>query len=349
MKDNKITIPKISKKRFWDKLKKRKLENTEAIKNTESLLLNKRGYIIKMPKKGSSIILLISGGVDSVVLWKVLLSIYKYNVYPVFFHRGSTRYKRERKRVYFFYRLFKKIYPELCRSPFELSITFPPKELENEFNKPSFIHEKHILNSLNLGSSISSYFNLSIFTYMYPFLATAYSNYLFDRYYIKIPHIFSAINGSDGLTNPAQTFTSLRTTMLDMCLATNNYQWQFFSPFFEKEIGNCVYKHQVIKIGEKSGLSLEKTWSCYKDGWFHCGTDCYGCILRRDSMSKAGVADKTIYFNDLWWNKACNRQKIKFDKLKYLFTFKDSEQDDCKKYQSPTDIRKKIKIKLPNW
>ncbi len=55
-----------------------------------------------------------------------------------------------------------------------------------------------------------------------------------------------------------------------------------------------VSKKEIVEIGVKRNAPLEKTWSCYKGGQFHCGK-CGTCIERREAFYLASVNDPTRY------------------------------------------------------
>lgn len=53
-------------------------------------------------------------------------------------------------------------------------------------------------------------------------------------------------------------------------------------------------KAGIVKIGWQLKLDFAATWSCYKGDEFHCGT-CPTCQARRSAFIAAGVNDPTIY------------------------------------------------------
>ncbi|NER01053.1 MAG: 7-cyano-7-deazaguanine synthase, partial [Cyanothece sp. SIO2G6] len=53
-------------------------------------------------------------------------------------------------------------------------------------------------------------------------------------------------------------------------------------------------KAQIAAMGDRLGAKLERTWSCYKGGEFHCGR-CGTCVERREAFHLAGVEDLTVY------------------------------------------------------
>jgi 7-cyano-7-deazaguanine synthase len=53
-------------------------------------------------------------------------------------------------------------------------------------------------------------------------------------------------------------------------------------------------KADIAGRGQALGVDFSHTWSCYKGGTLHCGT-CGTCVERREAFIVAGVADPTIY------------------------------------------------------
>ncbi len=292
-----IKISKISKDEFIRRIKSRGLENLNSIKMVESFLLRKRGYVFKMPKPGDSVILLVSGGIESTITWALLLEKYKLNVYPLFLHRGLHRKKRELAAVKFFSTYFQKKYPGLFHNFKEYSTHLPPPELERAtFNPTKYYHPLRILENLESSSNHSEIINShGILPFTFSLYGVAYANYLWDHLNIKVTTIFSGVAPGDGDFVASQTFSALRATLFSSCVATANYQWQITSVAFEKEIGHWLEKHDLIKIAGQMNLPLEKTWSCYHSGKYQCGDHCLTCRYRRIGFKKAGVKDKTHY------------------------------------------------------
>ena len=53
-------------------------------------------------------------------------------------------------------------------------------------------------------------------------------------------------------------------------------------------------KADIASRGQALGVDFARTWSCYKGGTLHCGT-CGTCVERREAFMVAGVADPTVY------------------------------------------------------
>ncbi len=290
-----ITLPTISQKEFLKRLEKRG-ENLNIIRKIDEILLEERGYIFKMPPPGSSVISLFSGGIDSTVLWACLVHKYKLKVYPLLLDRGAKRKQREERAVKFFSEFFAKNYPKLYVKPFHLSTHLPPPELT--LSKNTDIHPQIILDHLNLSNMSSTYYSTGILPYSFPFYAVAYATYLRDVFNTHIKTIFCGVGANDGIHVPSQTQTALRSTTLALCTGHGDYDWNFASLFFEKELGHWLDKKEIIQLGNKLNLPLEKTWSCYQHYRYQCGDKCQTCWDRTQAFKEAKVIDETVYLKD---------------------------------------------------
>jgi 7-cyano-7-deazaguanine synthase len=53
-------------------------------------------------------------------------------------------------------------------------------------------------------------------------------------------------------------------------------------------------KAWIARRGHELGVDFSKTWSCYKGATIHCGV-CGTCVERREAFLLAGLADPTVY------------------------------------------------------
>lgn len=60
------------------------------------------------------------------------------------------------------------------------------------------------------------------------------------------------------------------------------------TPFVDKS------KAQIVAIGARLNVPFEETWSCYEGNEVHCG-ECGTCVERKEAFALAGVADPTEY------------------------------------------------------
>lgn len=288
-------LHQITSRQFIAKLKTRNLENISVIKQIERSLLEQRKYIFRMPKRGSSVVLLLSGGLDSVTSWGILMKEFGLHVYPLSFNRGEKRAPREETSINYFSKFYQRRYPSLFHQPIRLSlgtqnITIP---IEKATEK---LHEAVILHHFTGDEKLASV-NISLGSFLLlPIYAKLYAEYLQHTQNSCIRTIFCSVTTRDGLGVPHQTFTSLRAIMYYLCTSSRDYTWQFSSVAFEKENGLYYDKNDLVRWATDHNIPIEKTWSCYHAKRYQCGgTDCITCVARRDAFYLAGVQDQTIY------------------------------------------------------
>jgi len=271
-------------KDFIQKIKQKETENYKIIKNVESLLNKQRGYVFKMPRKNKPVIMMISGGLDSVTTISWLIETYKLNIFPLFIDRGQGRVENEEKSVRFFEKYFLEKYPKNFNNVFKISTKVPPSEIRKEL----------ILNSGNkVKKTKNQREGIALFSSLLGSYAVQYAKYL-EYNGIKVRTIFRATLASDSIYMAHESLTSLRTANLNICAQTNDFTWQFTSPLIEKELNYYLDKTDLLKWADKVDLPIEKTWSCYNNKKDHCG-HCDGCCKRKESFQEVNIKDKTIY------------------------------------------------------
>lgn len=293
-----IRLRKKRRQTIFSLLSKREFESVELISMVEKTLLELRGYVVSFPTPKTPVILLASGGLDSIITWALLLHVYKLTVYPLFINGGLDRSKNEKKSVNYFDAYFQKNYPELSMPVFEFTASLYPKELRQSFANPmKYFHPLHLLDVSVLHGGqvpVAKMPNRNI-PATQPIFAQCYAHYLEDRYNIKIRTLFNGIMTGDGTVLSTQTMTAQRAQMLSLCAISHDYSWQWMSLSMEPELGLWLEKSDFIRYGSQIGLPLEKTWSCFGQGNKQCGEKCIACISRKIEFENAGIVDKTIY------------------------------------------------------
>lgn len=56
----------------------------------------------------------------------------------------------------------------------------------------------------------------------------------------------------------------------------------------------ALTKAKIASLGQELGVDFSQTWSCYKGGTIHCGK-CGTCVERREAFLLAGLPDPTKY------------------------------------------------------
>ncbi|QQS44424.1 7-cyano-7-deazaguanine synthase [Candidatus Roizmanbacteria bacterium] len=282
-----MKLPKLTSKQLQRMLIERKLEDLSALKCIESFLKEKRGYVFRMPQKGESVILTVSGGLDSTILWGMLLEEYQMQVYPVFFRRGHKRIQREENAVRFFSQFFQKKYAKLFQTVQYLDVPMPPKEIRWKITE----HSQEVVSS-----DTNQRKGLPLYSGLLALNAAEYALFLQEEKNVSIRTIFSAFVTSDGESLKYETLTAMRSVMQNLCILTGDMNWQYTSLALEKELGFFWDKDILIRWATEKGYPLEKMFSCispinYK---IHCGR-CYFCQYRKQSFLRAGISDPTEY------------------------------------------------------
>jgi len=271
-----VRLTSVSSKILFQKLSAHAFEDLTTIRLIEQWLIRKRGYVIRMPRPNTPVILSFSGGLDSTVLLGLLVEKFHLVVYP-FYVADQPRSEREIKSAQEIIRVVQKRAPgavqPLVRYHNSLVGAWAYRNTELDVTQRGLINT--IVDFRQQASLL-------------------HAHYLYKKYGIRIPIMLCGIQYDDSRHNPAQTLTGMRTTMFNMCVKTGVYDWQFFSLFLEKEFGYLFDKDELVRIGQQLKLPLELTWSCFRRGEQHCGR-CGNCKTRMAVFQKAGIKDQTIY------------------------------------------------------
>jgi hypothetical protein len=99
--------------KFTPAFEKDNFENQSVLSALENILIAKKGVVFRMPKPGQSVLLLVSGGIDSICLWYLLLKKYQLNVYPVYFLNKLSRRPGQINAIKYYSFFFQQKFPSL--------------------------------------------------------------------------------------------------------------------------------------------------------------------------------------------------------------------------------------------
>jgi len=275
-------MTKILNNRGKIKFESKENEDANLLKIYDGILKGKRGYVVKMPKKGESIVACLSGGQDSVANIGILLKEFGLNVYPFFINRGQSNYKHEKKAVDYFNRFYKRKFPKLYHNYKEITAMTPGAEYKDLLRKT-----KRMVDDIPLRHNIS-----------YPargpivFLTGMEYGYSLKANGVEIKTVFASNMSSDFSYHCSQTWVRLMNILF--CQILNDWSWQFISLPIETEFGNYFDKDVFIKWAYENGVPLHKARTCVKSFDVECG-DCPTCWDRRRGYKEAGVKDQTKY------------------------------------------------------
>jgi 7-cyano-7-deazaguanine synthase in queuosine biosynthesis len=276
-------MKKKSQKEIWQIINNRKLENPEIIRLVENIL-RKNSQGIFLNKIEGKVVLLISGGMDSVIVWAYLLKE-KVHVYPVFFNRGQRRAAIEKSSVQYFERLYKKKYLKYWHPVKYINAFNPPKEIRF----PITISSNEIVNAKKGQKR-----GIPVYTNMLFSVAVQYAYYLEITTGVKVRTVIGAFMASDGWGIGDETLTAMRSINMTVCALTHDYSWRTIALPIEKDLGYFFDKEDFIKWAIIEKIPLEKTRSCIMWGKSHCGK-CISCVARQNAFRRAGILDKTKY------------------------------------------------------
>lgn len=269
-------------------------------------LNNKKTFYL--PKKNSPVILLYSGGLDSTALWYLLLKKYQYQVYPIFFYMSNNHKIKIKKTINFFYNLFFKKFPNLCKPPYfhKIDFIFGFHQNFNLVKKDADIIIPNIKNLSKFNKHIPPIYPSKLKTIgvinnfparMLIFSSLAFQYSLKLRYATKlnIKNIFIGLMPEDRLSNEA-TPSFINSLNITLCQEINNFSWQIWAPIFKKKF--YYEKLSLVKFSLKDSVPLNKTISCTRGPFYsHCG-QCFNCLTRKYVFTKLKYKDKTFYYSD---------------------------------------------------
>ena len=110
-------------------------EDFELLGTLDDIFKKKRGYVFKMPKKGESVLVGVSGGLDSIACTAILMERFGLKVYPYFINRGQTAYEQEKRAIELYEDYFLKRYPELYMKCIEIKVDTPATAYKDMFRR----------------------------------------------------------------------------------------------------------------------------------------------------------------------------------------------------------------------
>lgn len=293
---NNNKLPTFSKEKIIQALKKRELEDLQTISFIEKFLIKKRGYVFKMPPPNSPVVLLYSGGLDSTIVWMYLMKVYKLIVYPLTLIRKESLFPSlslQFKSIRYYSNKFRKEYPKFYQPPFIAKYLTPQPKIKKLILKHGLNNPSFLLNHYNPDTNIIGYESWGQTT-TFSSIALDYLRLLQIQQNCTINTVFSASTSSDGLGIQHQTLTAHRLAMLNLCISARQYQLQFSSPAIEPQINTFIDKSILVKWAENNNLLLNKTDSCDRNHYIHCG-HCTGCSGRIYWQKLVNYPDKTFY------------------------------------------------------
>lgn len=257
-------------------------EDKSLLEILDNFFKNKRGYVIRLPKAGETVVACMSGGLDSTANIGILLKELKLKVYPFFIRRGQSALKWERTAINFFDQYYKERFQSQYHKCLEIKVPTPAEEYKDLLR-----NTKKMMTDIPLSQNISYPARNPII-----FLSGAEYAYSLKAKGESISTIFASHVSSDGSFHCSQTWTRLMNVL--MCQIFNDWNFQFISLPIETELGNYFDKDVYIRFMVENSIPIEKTRTCTTVSKTPCG-DCPPCWDTRRILKKLNIEDKRKY------------------------------------------------------
>ncbi|NWF94559.1 MAG: 7-cyano-7-deazaguanine synthase [Candidatus Thorarchaeota archaeon] len=237
----------------------------ENLSRLKELLVANRGYVWERPV-GEDVILLLSGGMDSVVLADVLLREWDCRVVLMHFLRGARSQKWEEASFDYFCDFYRNRYPKQVLDCVKVSLEVPLR-LHREF----------------MDSARQKVMGLPLRNATMWFNAMAQAVFLSGKWGRTIRTVVTGSVGEDD-TSPESGLLAVLAATVATCCCLGMWTYQVSAPFIDGTLGRKWTKVDVIEYSENHSIPLDRTRSCFEDNSQPCGK-CLGCTNRDKAFS----------------------------------------------------------------
>lgn len=268
-------------------------EDLRLISKIEAIILSYRKTVFRMPKHYQPVVLLLSGGLDSIAAWEKLLGTYRLHVYPLVI--TARRRHVQVNTVNYFSTYFRRKYPQLYHRPYVMRVSTQNADFHTKILQdapPELLVKYFDPMTKNLKLPM---WGTNVFTAVWGYM---YAHYLTCTLPTPVTTIFYGATADDGSHIPGQAYSFMRLMMLMLMRFSGNPAIQFGSVFYEESLDAFMKKHEVLRYGSLHGIPLWRTYSCDRQGIYHCGT-CLSCLSRKYCFDYHHIKDTTIYL-DQW-------------------------------------------------
>lgn len=233
----------------------------------KQIIVGKRGYFFEKPI-GETVIILFSGGMDSVTLVDLVIRYWKCNVILLYFRRDARNDAWEEKSVDFFHEFYKKRYPDNIIELVKLEIQIPSR-----VNKEYLDKTRKKIMGLPMRNAT-----------MWANAATQ-AVYLGGKYSETIRTIIVGSVPED-TTSPESGYLSVVSQALHACTCLGDWTFQFNAPLVDGSFKKGGYtKRELVKHCKENGIPLEKSRSCFSASETPCGK-CLACENRINAFKE---------------------------------------------------------------
>jgi 7-cyano-7-deazaguanine synthase in queuosine biosynthesis len=253
----------------WEQIFENNLEIANRnLKNVEDILIMNRGK--KEVPYNEYVILLFSGGMDSVTLADIIIKEWNCKVIFLYFERNSKNQKWEKDAILYFFEFYKKRYPKNVK---ELVIL--PIEIPSRVNKKYFDRERQEIMGLPLRNNVmwSNAFTQAV--------------YLSGKYFTTIRTVIIGSVKED-MNTPESGIFPITCYNLSMCASLGLWYYQLLAPFIDRSLGKIFDKNDLVNYSIKEKIPLEKSRSCFSSLEEPCN-ECLACKNRNYAFKKIKI------------------------------------------------------------
>lgn len=239
------------------------------------ILLEKRGWISKIPDNKKAV-MLVSGGYDSMITSARLIKEFGVELFPVYIDRGARNREGELASIRFFTKYFQDTFgPASFHDVFVPNITIPPKEIKDQLQEYAKTHRYPMRD-----------FIMQMFAVQY---AASISG--------NVRTICNGVIETDSIAS----LTINRINTLAICEMTKEPEWNILSINIDTAVAEAPFKKRdEIDWARQNGIPDEQTMTCWTpiakdDVLYHCG-NCYACHERQTGFLEANAPDPTKYY-----------------------------------------------------
>jgi len=287
-------------------MRKKAEEDIKTRTILEQILEQRYQTNLNIPQKGSAIVLLVSGGMDSILLWGMLMKKYGLHVYPLYIApiKENARSKAQKASIQHYASLYRKQYPQTYHKVYFQTHTWlfsfsQVIKKKMRLLNASFLYENVSYNSFYDKYALGLVSNPSRW-YIYSSYALEYSLLLRYHYGIDIHTFVLGIMGDDGIYDKESNLAALRSVNLSLCLTSGYVQWSVLAPIDRKRNFYCE-KKDMLRYSKELNLDASWTRSCDSNIQNHCGM-CLSCLSRKEAFHKAEIVDNTDYSHP-WYRR----------------------------------------------
>ncbi len=232
-------------------------ENVEVIKK---MLRHNRGYVFEIPRE-ETVILLCSGGMDSVVLADKIVRDWDCKVIFLYFQREARNQAWEESAVDFFYEFYCQRWPNNV-----LELLKIPVEIPSRVNKEYMNRDRQAVMMLPMRNAV-----------MWD-MAFTQAVYLSEKYQTTIRSILVGSVKED-LSSPESGILAVLVENLHACSCLGIWYYQLLAPFIDGFDGVVWDKLALVRYATKWEIPLDRTRSCFDSKPEPCN-ECLACTNR---------------------------------------------------------------------